>query len=459
MFNGKLLLEILLSIILNILYRLVGCIIILALTYTFFSCFFPRRKTAPKPFIYIILAAWQLFVSIASLPPLINAIAFVFMFFLLADSRFDGKFFHKVSFSLILFTMLGLSEAVIAYFFTLLGVNYQLHPALGAFLSELFCLLAVFYFNKFFEIYKIKNLPAKYYITLSLLPLSTIFIVVKILTYSTELEYKRAVRDTTICLLIMFAINILIFKLYISLADEMSERKYNAIYAQQLELYGKTVREREMSMAEYRRIKHDMKQHYSSVLNMLEKQNYSTAEKYLKQLVEDNTDHSQICRTENPVVDALVNAKYSFMKTLGIECTADIHIPMQLPFEMADMSVLLGNVLDNAIEANHDSVAEKYVKIYMAYDKNTLIITVINSYDGTLLRDKTGNILTRKSDPNSHGFGLVSVERIVQKYHGSMVIEDTSAEFKIKLILIDDENHMTDTLSGNFYPPPQHHET
>ena len=209
------------------------------------------------------------------------------------------------------------------------------------------------------------------------------------------------------CLLIMLTINILFFKLYLSLADEMSERKYNAIYAQQLELYGKTVREREMSMAEYRRIRHDMKQHYSSVLNMLEKQNYATAEEYLKQLVNDNTDHSQICRTENPVVDAIVNAKYSFMKTL-------------------------------AIEANNDSFAEKYVKIYMAYDKNTLIITVINSYDGTLLRDKTGKILTRKSDQNAHGFGLVSVERIVRKYHGAMVIEETSEKFKINLILIDE---------------------
>lgn len=114
---------------------------------------------------------------------------------------------------------------------------------------------------------------------------------------------------------------------------------------------------------------------------------------------------------------------------------------MQLPFEMADMSVLLGNMLDNAIEANNNTVAEKYVKIYMEYDKNTLIITVINSYDGTLLRDKTGKTLTRKDDWNAHGFGLVSVERIVQKYHGSMVIEETAEEFKINLLLVDDGNN------------------
>lgn len=438
MSSGELLLGFFLSMLCNILYHIVGFAFILTIIYTFFSCFFPRRKSTPKLFVYIIFGVWRLIITYVNTPLLINVLALILVFSLFANGWFEGKLLQKVAFSCILLTLFGLSESLIAYFLMLLDENYQLHPTLGATLAQLLLLLIILYLYKFLGIYKIKNLPAKYYITLSLLPLSTIFIIAKILTYSVELEYERAVRDTTICMLIMFAINILIFKLYISLANEMSERKYNAIYAQQLELYGKTVQEREMSMAEYRSIRHDMKQHYSSVLNMLEKQNYQTAEEYLKKLVEDNTEHSQICRTENPVVDAIVNAKYSSMKMKGIECLADIHIPIQLPFEMADMSVLLGNVLDNAIEANNDNVADKYIRIYMAYDKNILIITVINSYDGTLLRDKTGKILTRKDDQNAHGFGLVSIERIAQKYHGSMVIEETSEEFKIKLIMVDD---------------------
>ena len=433
----------------------------LVIMYIFFSCFFPRRNpnTLKKWLPYAAFFCWTTIISFVQTPMFINVIMLVGLFYFYVIVWFEGRIFQKIACSGIFLTMWAFSEVAIAYLFTLLGKDYKLYPYLGAYLSQFLLFIVVLYFYKFFGVYRIKNLPAKYYITLSLLPLSSIFIIVKILMYSIELENERAMQETAICLFIMIAINVLIFKLHISLADEMATAKYNAIYAQQLELYGKTVREREMSMAEYRSIRHDMKQHYSSVLNMLEKQNYQAAEEYLKQLVEDNTDHSQICRTENPVIDAIVNAKYSGMKMQGIECSTDIHIPMQLPFDMADMSVLLGNVLDNAIEANNDNVVEKYIKIYMAYDKNILIITVINSYDGTLLRDKTGNILTRKSDPNSHGFGLVSVQRIVQKYHGSMVIEDTSAEFKIKLILIDDENHMADTSAIDFYPPPHHHET
>ena len=427
--------------------------------YMFFACFLKPRKNKLCLLIFVVYVL-GLSVDLSSLPiPLGNIIRSIILISLIAIVCFEGKLVWKFALSGIMYVLCALSELLVALFLVSFGWEFQLGSRLGALLSQLLSLLAIFYYYNFFGIYRVRNLPAKYNIALFLLPISSMSILYKLFIYGMESESKFATEEAIFCLLIMLAINILIFKLYLSLAGEMSEKKYNAIYAQQLELYGKTVWEREMSMSEYRRIRHDMKQHYSLLLNMLEKQNYSTAEKYLKQLVADNTDHSQICRTENPVVDAIVNAKYSFMKTLGIECAADIHIPMQLPFEMADMSVLLGNVLDNAVEANNDSVAEKYIKIYMAYDKNILIITVINSYDGTLLRDKTGKILTRKSDQNAHGFGLVSVERIVQKYHGSMVIEETSEEFKIKLLLVDDGSIVTDAFTRRFYPPPQHHKT
>lgn len=78
----------------------------------------------------------------------------------------------------------------------------------------------------------------------------------------------------------------------------------------------------------------------------------------------------------------------------------------------------------------------------MAYDKNILITTVINSYDGELIKDKTGRILTRKPDKSTHGFGLRSIEKIVHKYHGSVVIENTQEEFKIIFILIDNKRQV-----------------
>lgn len=222
----------------------------------------------------------------------------------------------------------------------------------------------------------------------------------------------------------MLFINLLIFRLCLLLADELVLRKYNAVYTQQLEIYSKNIQEREISMTEYRSAKHDMKQHFISLLSMLEEHYYEMAEKYLNNLVQDNKKNLNICRTGNLIVDTIINAKYSLMKTLGIKCFIDIHIPTWLSIEMADISVLIVNILDNAIEANNVEMENKYIKIFMAYDKNILIVTVINSYDGKLIKDRNGKLLTRKQDKFTHGFELNSIEKIVQKYHGSVVVEN-----------------------------------
>ena len=70
---------------------------------------------------------------------------------------------------------------------------------------------------------------------------------------------------------------------------------------------------------------------------------------------------------------------------------------MQLPFKSADLCILLGNILDNAIEASMMLDQEKrFIKFFMKYEKNTLIITVINAYNGELLRNRSGKIITNK---------------------------------------------------------------
>ena len=404
----------------------------------YFSWFFPRRENKFVPLVYVIyILIWS--IHFPGLPIVVNNVTrSIISNVLIVSVCFRGNIIRKISFVGIFFLMSGLAEFLIAILLTVLGIGFQFDSRLGALLSQALLLLVILYLNNFWGTYSIKNQPPGQYLLLLLLPLGSLYIIYKIYMYGAESDSSLAILETSVCLAIIILMNFVIFRLYISLTKEIAAAKYNVAYAQQLELYSKSVQERTMSMAEYRRIRHDIKQHYASILSLLEKHQYETVEEYIRKLVEDNTENMQVCRTENTVIDAIINAKYSLMKMQGIEYFADIHIPMQLPFESADMSVLLGNVLDNAIEANNDNAAHKYIKIYMAYDKNILIITVVNSYDGTLLRDKTGKILTRKRDKSVHGFGLVSVEKIVQKYHGSMVIEDSAEEFKIKLILIDD---------------------
>ncbi len=122
-----------------------------------------------------------------------------------------------------------------------------------------------------------------------------------------------------------------------------------------------------------------------------------------------------ISRTDNIVVDSLVNSKYAVAIREQIKFEVDIHIPMQLPFKSADLCILLGNILDNAIEASVMLDQERrYIKFFMKYEKNTLIITVINAYNGELLRNGSGKIITNKGDSENHGIGLESVRKVTK---------------------------------------------
>lgn len=420
------------------------CIVILNV---FFSGFFQQRKKFINIVVYFIYMVWQMFLfTMSQFPSYINLAIGLLLNGLVALICFKGKSLQKIAFSGILSILWTYSEFFVGHFFVELGIDYRYPHALGALISEIFTLIIIFCLNRYFQIDNIKNLPVKHYVMLMFFPIGSLFIVYKIFMYGSILKQGQAIKETAVCLLIMLFINLLVFKLYLLLANELVLRRYNAVYTQQLEIYSKNMKEKETSLTEFRKAKHDMKQHYISLLSMMEQQHYEMAESYLSNLVEESQSNNyNISRTENLVVDAIVNAKYSLMQALEIDCQVNIHIPTKLPFEMADLSVLLGNVIDNAIEANGDNVVNKYVKIYMVYDKNILIIIVINSYDGKLEKDKAGKIVTRKKDRHTHGFGLNSIENIVKKYHGSIVIENNSEEFKIKLILIDDKQKLLTT--------------
>lgn len=101
---------------------------------------------------------------------------------------------------------------------------------------------------------------------------------------------------------------------------------------------------------------------------------------------------------------------------------------------------LVGNLLENAVEAAEKVRENKYIKIKMKYDKSNLLIFLINSYQGQLIKMKDKSLKSTKSDVGNHGVGLPSVYRAVAKYHGTVTIDDSIPEqFGIRVVLYGSE--------------------
>lgn len=120
----------------------------------------------------------------------------------------------------------------------------------------------------------------------------------------------------------------------------------------------------------------------------------------------------------------------------GIEFEPELSIPMEMPFRGADISLIMGNLLENAVEGARGAERRRYIRFNMKYDKSNLLITVENSYKGKLVKGKGGELRTTKEDVASHGIGLPSVQRAAGKYHGTVSVDDTvSGRFLVRVVL------------------------
>ncbi|MBP5168075.1 MAG: GHKL domain-containing protein [Oscillospiraceae bacterium] len=136
-------------------------------------------------------------------------------------------------------------------------------------------------------------------------------------------------------------------------------------------------------------------------------------------------------------VDSLIFTKKQQMELHGIRYEQSVHVSPVTSFDPLDLCVLLGNLLDNAIEANEKVEPDKrYISLTITQQEMWLSITITNAAVETVRLDgKT--IHTTKAQKELHGFGLRSVNEIAAKYQGNCTFRSTDHDFTAYLILQD----------------------
>ena len=126
--------------------------------------------------------------------------------------------------------------------------------------------------------------------------------------------------------------------------------------------------------------RHDYHNHMQSVKAYLAKDNITEAKEYLNRLEEDLADIRLLFDTGNLNVDAILNAKISLALENGIRCDYKAVIPKELSVSDIDLCVVIGNLIDNAVEACRTvKKEEQFLRLYIAPLKQQLYITVTNA--------------------------------------------------------------------------------
>ena len=206
------------------------------------------------------------------------------------------------------------------------------------------------------------------------------------------------------------------------------------IAAYQRELVETHYQEVENMYRQIRGWRHDYRNHIQVMKSYAASNDMDAIKRYLDELDTDLSTVDVAIKTGNAMADAILNSKISLARSRQIPVTVDAHIPVALKMSELDLCVIIGNLFDNAIEANLPLPEEKrMIRVYMDM-KNTQLYMSFTNMTASKKRIKEGGRF-RTTKGEGHGFGLVRVDDIVARYDGYLSRNSEDGAFTTEILL------------------------
>lgn len=186
--------------------------------------------------------------------------------------------------------------------------------------------------------------------------------------------------------------------------------------------------------------KHDFHNHIQVMKAFIAMDQIEELTAYCDQLDKDLTTVDQVIKTNNVMVDAVLNSKLSLAKAKSIEVDAKATVPSQMLITTVDLCVLIGNLLDNAIEAcDQTQCSEDYefdhpfIRVYIGTKGKQLYISVLNTVYTSI--NKKGGVFLSTKDAAKRGLGLMRIDKICNKYEGYCKRNSEPGAFSTEILL------------------------
>ncbi|MCL1996283.1 MAG: GHKL domain-containing protein [Defluviitaleaceae bacterium] len=231
--------------------------------------------------------------------------------------------------------------------------------------------------------------------------------------------------------LILLGVILLILLLYNNISAAFEDKLKSSLQAQEKDYYFSQVQLMQQSAEQIKAIRHDMRLHLCAIAAHTAENPAAT--EYITKLLGE-IDNSEIhSETGNIAVDSIINFKLNNTKIENLQPKIRLLVPTTIAIETADIITILGNLLDNALDAL-EKATDKALNLEIELSKGTLFIKVENAFDGELKFGKNGRLTSQKQG-SEHGYGLKNVRRTVEKYNGCMDITHENGVFSVTVML------------------------
>ena len=195
----------------------------------------------------------------------------------------------------------------------------------------------------------------------------------------------------------------------------MRKKTYLKLVEYQTEQSEKHLNEVRSIHKEMRGYKHDFHHHLQALKGQLEAGEVDRALAYIEQLDNQLMNVDTLLKTGNVSLDAILSAKIAQAKAENIAVTVKANVPDALTISDLEVSIIIGNLLDNAIEACRTVTGERFIRIFISMKGTMLYFSMLNAAGAK--KKKTGSLFATHKD-GVHGFGLRRAEAILEEHGG-----------------------------------------
>lgn len=259
------------------------------------------------------------------------------------------------------------------------------------------------------------------------IPISTLLMKLFLIDPSTTTKY-----GVVLSTLFIFVINLLTFYLYDSLVASYEQKTRSTILEKEKEMYYNQCLLMQETNNHLQKFRHEVNNQFISIKELINKSMYNELNNYIDNLASSIKIERIYSNTGNVIIDSIINYKLNLITDSDI--VTEIAVPATLNIDINDLVIILGNILDNAIDAINDCECNSKLYVKVVYSQGRLIIKETNTYRTKILYEN-GEIQSSKLDKSNHGLGLKNIEDTVKRNDGYMEINHNENVFSIDIIL------------------------
>lgn len=363
------------------------------------------------------------------------------LIFIIAMSLFYNQSSQRQIFgSIILHVIISFTELIVG--FTLSAIlktavieilDTELHFVVGVIVSKGIAYGAIKVFSVFYK-KNVDMIKSKMFIMYLFFPILTFLIGVILIGIAGVVINPFISAISAISIMLLALANMLIFYLFEQNIKQVQKESKIELINHSLVLEKNYLEKLVALQNKSNKVEHDIKNQLFAIAGLVQN-NDEQAQIALLKICEDITAKQKLILLNNISIDALLNNKIEIMKANNIKFFPELFIGDTGKINDLDMCVVLGNILDNAIDACILNKLEDN-KIFLSIKDDDIYIKILikNSIDKKV-EIENNTIITKKKNKFKHGFGIENTKEILKNYNGNIVLESSEEYFFVAIIM------------------------